>query len=191
MEEQEAILLRETPDVEHEEAVQDNGYEEESEISESEFEVLTAKVDNLAAMMEQFFPLLQSLTLQKPNEKKKSQKFKSPETPKKYPWERDPTFTELAGSMAYSPKDFKRRETIFDQAENIENHAQAPSYRKTIPQFKGELKSTRLSEVTRFFKDLNSYQSENHTSERGAPHLAFVSLRICWLRGSCLNWDST
>ena len=80
----------------------------------------------------------------------------------------------IYSSKDSSPKDFKRRETIFDQAENIEDQAQAPSYRKTIPPFKGELKSTRLSDVTRFFKELNAYQSEHNTSERGAPHLTWT-----------------
>jgi hypothetical protein len=181
MEDQPTILLQDAPDVEDEQALSVGEDEEESENSESEFDRLSAKVNNMSTMMEQYFPLLQSLSLQKPNEKKKSQKFKSSETPKKLPWDqrsRDPTFTELAGSMVYSSKDsslkdFKRRETIFDQAENIEDHAQAPSYRKTIPPFKGELKSTRLSDVTRFFKDLNTYQSEHHTPERGAPHVAW------------------
>jgi hypothetical protein len=95
------------------------------------------------------------------------------------PWDqrgRDPTFTEAAGSMVFSskessPKDFKRRETIFNQADIIERNTQAPSYRKNIPPFKGKLKSLRFSEVSRFFKDLNAYQSEHNTSERGAPHI--------------------
>jgi hypothetical protein len=167
------------PDVENQQVTEVVDDEAESENSETEFDILSAKVDNLASMMVQFFPLLESLSLQKTNEKRKFQKSKPTETPKKLPWEqreRDPTFTEMAGSMVFSskessPKDFKRRETIFNQAEIIERNAQAPSYRKNIPPFKGELKSLRFSEVSRFFKDLNTYQSEHNTSERGAPHI--------------------
>jgi hypothetical protein len=159
--------------------------EEESESSETEFSILSAKVDNLAGMMEQFFPLLESLRLQQTNEKKKLRKNTNTETPKKLPWDqrgRDPTFTEMAGSMVFSskessPKDFKRRETIFNQADIIERNAQAPSYRKNIPPFKGELKTTRFSDVSKFFKDLNAYQSEHNTSERRAPHIMW-SVRV-------------
>jgi hypothetical protein len=55
----------------------------------------------------------------------------------------------------------------------MERNTQVPSYRKSIPPFKGELKSLRFSEVSRFFRELNSYQSEHNTSERGASHLAW------------------
>ena len=175
----------EAPDVEHQEVTDMVEDKAESESSETEFDILSAKVDNLASMMVQFFPLLESLSLQKTNEKKKLQKFKPTETPKKLPWDqrgRDPTFTEMAGSMVFSskdssPKDFKRRETIFNQADVIERNAQAPSYRKNIPPFKGELKTTRFSDVSKFFKDLNSYQSEHNTTERGAPHIVW-SVRV-------------
>ncbi len=152
-----------------------------SESSETKFQILSAKVDNLASMMGQFFPLLEGLNLQQTSEKKKSQKFKSNVTPKKMPWDqrtKDPTFTELAGSMVYSskdssPKEYKRRETIFNEAEIMERNTQVPSYRKTIPPFKGELKSLKFSEVCHFFKELNSYQSEHNTTERGASHVAW------------------
>jgi hypothetical protein len=128
------------PDVELEEVAHTVDDDEEYEETENELQILSAKVDNLSSMMEQFFPLLQSLSLQQISEKRKPQKFKPIETPKKVPWDqrgRDPTFTEVAGSMVFSsqessPKDFKRRETIFNQAEIIERNAQAPSYRKNI-----------------------------------------------------------
>ncbi len=105
------------------------------------------------SMMEQFAPLLERLDLQETNEKKKGKKSRNAETPKKLPWDqrgRDPTFTELAGSMVFSskdssPKDSKRRETIFDATELMEQNVQAPSYRKTIPLFKGELKTPYAS----------------------------------------------
>jgi hypothetical protein len=142
------ITAASAPDVENEEAVEPSDDEVGSETSDTEFQILSAKVDNLASMMEQFFPLLQTLKQQKSNEKRKSQKFKPTETPKKLPWDqrdRDPIFNELAGSMIYSSKDISPKD------------------------LKGELKSTRLSEITRFFRDLNAY----HTSERGAPHLSW------------------
>ena len=168
--------------MEAEETTQENQAPEgaESEESETELEILSAKVREMSSVIEQFFPLLQSLSLQQTNEKKKTKK-NIQETPKKLPWDqraRDPTFTEMAGSMVYSskdssPKELKRRETIFSRADAIERNAQAPSYRKNIPPFKGELKSLRFSEVSKFFKDLNSYQSEHNTCERGAPHISW------------------
>jgi hypothetical protein len=168
------------PPVDEENADSDEEDENE-ESSETKVQALSQQVRYFSSIMERFLPLLERLDLQETSEKKKGKKPRAAETPKKYPWDRtrDPTFTEVAGSMAYSskdssPKDFKRRNTIFDQAEDIEDRAQAPSYRKTIPPFKGELKSTRLSDVTRFFKDLNAYQSEHNTSERGAPHLTWT-----------------
>jgi hypothetical protein len=106
------------PDVVREEVIETVDDKEEYEETENEIQVLSAKVDNLSSMMEQFFPLLQSLSLQQTSEKKKSQKFKPMETPKKLPLDqrgRDPTFTEAAGSMVYSskessPKEFKTRD---------------------------------------------------------------------------------
>ena len=176
MEDEQETTMTNAPDVrplEDEESADDGEEEENEESSNEEVQALSEQVKYFSSIMERFLPLLERLDLQETNQKKKGKKPRAAETPKRYPWDRtrDPTFTEIAGSMAYSskdssPKDFKRRETIFDQAENIEDRAQAPSYRKTIPPFKGELKSTRLSDVTRFFKDLNAYQSEHNTSER-------------------------
>ena len=131
MEGEQETIQAQAPDVENQEVIQVGDDESESEDSETEFDILSAKVDNLASMMVQFFPLLENLSLQKTNEKEKSKKFKPAETPKKLPWDqrgRDPTFTEMAGSMVFSsnessPKDFKRRETIFNQADIIERNA--------------------------------------------------------------------
>jgi hypothetical protein len=180
LDEQETIVT-ETPDVEQEYGAENGDDEEESESSEDEVQSLKDRVNYFSSMMERFAPLLERLDLQETNEKKKGKKSRKAETPKKLPWEqrgRDPTFTELAGSMVFSsndssPKDFKRRETIFDITEQMEQNIQAPSYRKTIPLFKGELKTLRFSEVNRFFKDLNAYQSQHNTLERGAPHMAW------------------
>jgi hypothetical protein len=181
MADQTELIQAIAPDVENQEVAQVVDEDEESESSVTEFQILSAKVDNLATMMEQFFPLLEGLQIKQTNEKKKSQKFKPTETPKKLPWEqkyKDPTFTELAGSMIYSskdssPKEYKRRDTIFNEADLLEGNTQAPSYRKTIPPFKGELRTLRFSDVNRFFKELNSYQSEHNTSERGIAHVAW------------------
>ena len=76
MEDEQELIQGETPDVENQEVTETVDDEEESESSETEFQILSAKVDNLATMMTQFFPLLEGLNLQQTNEKKKSQKFK-------------------------------------------------------------------------------------------------------------------
>ncbi len=104
------------------------------------------------------------------------------ETPKKNPWEqrsRNSTFTEVAGCLAFSSaesspsEDLRRRQSIFDEANALERHAQAPSYRKTIPAFRGELKSLSFYAVNKFFTELFAYQSEHNTQERGAPHISW------------------
>jgi hypothetical protein len=60
MEDQPTILLQDAPDVEDEQALSVGEDEEESENSESEFDRLSAKVNNMSTMMEQYFPLLQT-----------------------------------------------------------------------------------------------------------------------------------
>jgi hypothetical protein len=151
LDEQETIVT-ETPDVEQDCGAENGDDEEESESSEDEVQILKDRVNYFSSMMERFAPLLlERLDLQETNEKKKGKKSRKAETHKKLPWEqrgRDPTFTELAGSMVFSsndssPKDSKRRETIFDITEQMEQNIQAPSYRKIIPLFKGELKTLR------------------------------------------------
>ena len=81
---------------------------------------------------------------------------------------RTPTFTEVVGNLAFtSPETIndevrKRRETIFEEAGNLEKSAMQPTFRRNVPPFKHELIHLRISEVTKFFDELYAYQSQHN-----------------------------
>jgi hypothetical protein len=76
-------------------------------------------------------------------------------------------------SIIYCPSliSYQRRETIFEEAGNLEKSAKVPSFRKNVPPFHGKLKSLQFSEINQFFKELYAYQSEHDAYERGCPHV--------------------
>ncbi len=90
MEDQEAIIETQTPDVETEHVEECNDKEENEECSQAEVQALAARVNYFSLIMERFFPLLERLDLQETSVKKKSKKSRVAETPKKTPGTREP-----------------------------------------------------------------------------------------------------
>jgi hypothetical protein len=63
----------------------------------------------------------------------------------------------------------------------MEQNVQAPSYRKTIPLFRGELKTLYFSEVNRFFKDLKDtfvIQASTYREWVSMVHLFFKDIML-------------
>ncbi len=110
---------------------------------------------------------------------------------------RNPTFTDAFGSLAFqSPETIndevrRRRETIFEEAGNLEKSAMEPTFRQNVPAFKHELNTLRFSDITRLFNELYAYQSEHNAYEKACPHLHWTIRATLIPTGSGINNDPT
>ncbi len=75
----------------------------------------------------------------------------------------------------------KRRETIFDEAGNLETSVQLPTFRRNVPALHGKLKTLKFSDINKKFRELYAYQSKHNAYERPAHMWIGPSeLRLFW-----------
>jgi len=141
---------------------------------------LEEKLEKLIDIVMGMTPVLERLNVKDPTQEENLRRAVVTPEIQRERWDsrrRNPTFTEMAGSLAFpSPEPIndevrRRRETIFEEAGNLEKGAMQPTFRRNVPAFKHELHTLRFSEITRFFNELYAYQSEHNAYERACPHL--------------------
>jgi hypothetical protein len=132
---------------------------------------LEEKLEKLAVIVMGMTPVPARLNPKDPTPEKNLRKAVVTPEMQRERWDsrrRNSTFTEIAGSLAFtSPETVndevrKRRDTIFEEAGNLEKGAMQPTFRRNVPAFKHELNSLPFSDFTRFFTELYAYQSENN-----------------------------
>jgi hypothetical protein len=115
-------------------------------------------------------------------EEEQEGKIETPEPSTRKPWDQrkgTPTFSDFAESLAFdSPEHlgrerYKRRDSIFEEAERLEKAAKQPTFRRNVPPFTKKLLSLDFSEINKFFKELYAYQSEHDCYEKAYPHLSW------------------
>jgi hypothetical protein len=106
---------------------------------EEQIQRLAEKVQVLTELFEAVLPVVAKLAAQ---ENEQEGKIETPEPAIRKSWDQrkgTPTFSEFAGSLAFdSPEHlgrerFRKRDSIFEEAERLEKAAKQPTFRRNVP----------------------------------------------------------